>query len=50
MDATTLVARESVALDTLGRRVVGRRFRSLAEKQRIVAESLSHVCPFRSSV
>ena len=40
MDATTVVAHESVSLDTLGRRIVGRRFRSLAEKQQIVAETL----------
>ena len=40
MDATTIVAHESVSLDTLGRRIVGRRLRSLAEKQQIVAETL----------
>ena len=40
MDATTVVAHESVSLDTLGRRIVGRRLRSLAEKQQIVAETL----------
>jgi transposase len=41
MDATSLVAQESVAIDTLGRRIVRhRRFRTLQEKQQIVAEAL----------
>jgi transposase len=35
MDTSTVVARA----DTLGRRVVSRRFRSLEEKQRILAEA-----------
>jgi transposase len=35
MDTSTVVARA----DTLGRRVVARRFRSLEEKQRIIAEA-----------
>lgn len=40
MDTTALVAQESVAIDALGRRIVRRRFRTLQEKQQIVAETL----------
>jgi transposase len=39
MDTSAVVRQESVAHDTLGRRIVRRRFRTLAEKRQIVAES-----------
>jgi len=39
MDTHTVTSEESVALDTLGRRVVPRNHRSIDEKRRIVAET-----------
>jgi transposase len=39
MDTHTVTAQESIALDTLGRRVVPRNHRSIEEKRRIVAET-----------
>ena len=39
MDTMIRAGEQTVATDTLGRRIVSRRFRSLEEKQRIVAES-----------
>lgn len=39
MDTHTVARDESVALDTLGRRVVPRNHRSIEEKRRIVAET-----------
>ena len=39
MDTSPVVRQEPAALDTLGRRVVRRRFRTLVEKRQIVAES-----------
>jgi transposase len=40
MDASTAAGRALVATDTLGRRIVARRFRSLQEKRQIVQASL----------
>ena len=40
MDTSTVVAQSSLATDTLGRRIVPRRFRTVAEKQRIVQEMI----------
>ncbi len=39
MDASTAGAEESMSMDTLGRRIVPRRFRSVEEKRRIVLET-----------
>jgi transposase len=41
MDTHTVTAQESVAVDTLGRRIVARRHRTVEEKIRIVEESLT---------
>jgi transposase len=40
MDATAVTTPTSVAMDTLGRRIMPRRFRPLAEKRRIAQEAL----------
>lgn len=44
MDTSSVVARTSMASDTLGRRVVPRRFRTVAEKRRIVQEWIDSGC------
>ena len=44
MDTSTVVARAALATDTLGRRIVPRRFRTVAEKQRIVQEMIESGC------
>lgn len=44
MDTSTVVAQASLSTDTLGRRIVPRRFRSVAEKQRIVRELFDSGC------
>ena len=44
MDTSTAVAQASHSTDTLGRRIVPRRFRSVAEKQRIVQEMIESGC------
>ena len=44
MDTSTVVAQASRSTDTLGRRIVPRRFRSVAEKQRIVQEMIDSSC------
>jgi transposase len=40
MDATVVTGRPTVILDTLGRRVMPRRFRPVAEKRRIAQEAM----------
>jgi transposase len=40
MDATAVTTPASMGLDTLGRRIMPRRFRPLAEKRRIAQEAL----------
>lgn len=40
MDATTVTTDKPVAVDTLGRRIMPRRFRPLAERRRIAQEAL----------
>lgn len=40
MDATTVTTDKAVAVDTLGRRIMPRRFRPLAERRRIAQEAL----------
>ena len=44
MDTSTVVAQPSLATDTLGRRIVPRRFRTVAEKRRIVQEMIDSGC------
>ena len=44
MDTSTVVAPASRPTDTLGRRFMPRRFRSVAEKQRIVREMIDSGC------
>ena len=44
MDTSTVVAQTSLATDTLGRRIVPRRYRTVGEKQRIVQEMLDSSC------
>ena len=44
MDTSTAVAQALLATDTLGRRIVPRRFRSVAEKRRIVQEMIESGC------
>ena len=44
MDTSTVVARASMVTDRLGRRIVPRRFRTVAEKQRIVQELIESGC------
>ena len=44
MDTSTVAARALLSIDTLGRRIVPRRFRSVAEKQRIVQELRESGC------
>jgi len=40
MDATVMTSRPGLTLDTLGRRVMPRRFRPVAEKRRIAQEAM----------
>jgi transposase len=40
MDATAVTTPAPVAVDTLGRRIMPRRFRPLAEKRRVAQEAL----------
>ncbi len=40
MDATTVTTDKAVSVDTLGRRIMPRRFRPLAERRRIAQEAL----------
>ena len=44
MDTSTAVVQASRSTDTLGRRIVPRRFRSVAEKLRIVQEMIESGC------
>ena len=44
MDTSTVVAQALVSTDTLGRRIMPRRFRTVAEKQRIVRELIESGC------
>ena len=44
MDTSTVVAQAALSTDTLGRRIVRRRFRTGAEKRRIVQELIDSGC------
>ena len=44
MDTSGVVAQALLSTDTLGRRIVARRFRTVAEKQRIVQELMDSGC------